>query len=209
MNVILLGPPGAGKGTQARLLQDYYGLYALSTGQMLREEIRRETPIGLEVKATIEAGLFPSDEIVLRIFEDKLKEVKNNGVLLDGIPRNLSQADKVEEIFKRLDLTLDSVIQLEVDNSELIERIMNRRVCKACGTPCAGDVCTCSACGAVEFVKRSDDTLEAIKTRLEVYNEQTKPLVEYYKAKGLLKIIPGMQSVEDVFTQIKKALPLN
>lgn len=206
MNLILLGPPGAGKGTQARKVCEKYHLALIATGEILKEEIRQETSIGLEVKEIMNAGRFPADEIILRIFEEHLLKIKGQGVLLDGIPRTLAQGEKIAEIFKRLGMTVDAVIQLEVDDQELIKRLTTRIVCKSCGASYSGQVSICSACGANDFEKRADDTPETIKTRLEVYNERTRPLVDYYKQKGLLKVVDGMKSVQDVFDQVKQEL---
>lgn len=206
MNLILLGPPGAGKGTQARKLCETYDLALIATGEILKEEIRQETSLGLEVKEIMNAGRFPADEIILRIFEEHLLKVKNQGLLLDGIPRTLAQAEKISEIFKRLGMTVDAVIQLDVNDEELIKRLASRMVCKSCGASYPGKVSVCGACGGHEFEKRADDTPETIKTRLEVYNERTRPLVDYYAQKGLLRVVDGMQSVQDVFDHIKKEI---
>lgn len=208
MNIVLLGPPGAGKGTQARLIQERHHLALISTGEILREEIKRETSLGLQVKKIIESGRFPSDEIILELFEDSLKKMKDKGVILDGVPRTLNQAQKVDEIFERFCLNLDAVIQLAVEDKELIKRLSNRMVCKVCGASYTPELPPhregeCDKCSGHEFIRRPDDEPEAVRMRLQVYNEQTKPLIQYYSKTNRLKVVDGMKPVEDVQTQIE------
>jgi adenylate kinase len=208
MNIILLGKPGAGKGVQARLLQDRYHMARISTGDLLRDEVKRQTPIGLQVKEAMDAGLLPSDDIVFQIFENRLMQVKEQGVILDGIPRNLNQAQKIDEIFKRLGIVLDAVVQISVDDDELIHRLSTRVICKKCGTSYSAELTTriegiCDKCGSGDLVRRPDDEPDAIKTRLDVYNEQTKPLIEYYSKTDRLRVVDGMKPVEEVSAQIE------
>jgi adenylate kinase len=211
MNLILLGAPGSGKGTQARLIRDHYGLALIATGDILREEIQKETPLGLEVKEIIEAGLYPSDDIILAIFEKHLRQAKSQGVVLDGVPRTLNQAEKVDEMFKKLGIEQTMAIQLVVDEKELIKRLSSRQVCKSCGASYTVDlpprvVSVCDMCSGSEFVRRPDDAPEAVKTRLDVYNERTKPLVEYYSKSNRLRDVDGMKSVDQVNEQIENIL---
>jgi len=211
MNIILFGPPGAGKGTQARMLQERHRLALISTGDILKEEIKRKTPLGLQVKETIEAGRFPADEIILRIFEEYLKEVKDQGMVLDGVPRTLNQAQKIDNLFKGLGLELDVVVQLAVDDDEIVKRLSNRMVCKTCHASYTPEVPprvegVCDKCSGREFIRRPDDEPEAVKTRLDIYNEQTKPLLQYYSQTGRLRLVDGMQSVEKVSAQIESLL---
>jgi adenylate kinase len=211
MNIILLGPPGAGKGTQARMLQDSYQLDLISTGDILREEIKRGTAVGLEVKKTMDEGLYPSDEIILLVFEKRLKESKAKGFILDGIPRTLNQAQKVDKIFESLGLVIDVVIHISVDDKELIRRLSNRYICKTCSAPYTVELPprvegVCDKCHGSEFVRRPDDEPEAIKTRLNVYNEQTKPLLHYYSGTDRLRVVDGMKSVEEVNVQAESLL---
>lgn len=211
MNIILLGPPGAGKGTQARMLQRGHELSLISTGEILKEEINRETPLGLEVKGIVESGRFPSDEIILRVFEDHLQQLKGQGMILDGVPRTLNQAQKIDELFADLGIKLDAVIQLSVDEDELIKRLSNRMVCKTCQTSYTVELPPqregiCDKCSGTEFIRRPDDEPEAIKTRLYIYNEQTKPLVQYYSQTNRLKSVDGMKSVKEVNAQIESVL---
>jgi adenylate kinase len=211
MNIALFGPPGAGKGTQARLLQDAHQFTIISTGEILREEIHRRTPLGLEVKETIEAGGFTSDDLILAVFEDELKRQKGKSLILDGVPRTLNQAQKVDQIFEHLGRVLDTVIQIAVDDEELIKRLSSRFICKTCSTSYTAELPprfegVCDKCRGCDFIRRPDDEPEAIKTRLDVYNEQTKPVLQYYAQMNRLHIVDGMKSVEEVNTQIEKVL---
>jgi adenylate kinase len=211
MNVILLGPPGAGKGTQARLIQERYGLSLISTGDVLRDEIKRKTSLGLEIEEIMASGGFPSDDIILKIFEDRLKESHQKGVILDGLPRTINQAQKIDETFNRLGLKIDAVIQLLVDENELIERLSMRKVCATCGAtysvrhpPKIEGVC--DMCSGTEFVRRPDDEVHAIKTRFEIYNERTKPVIAYYARDNRLQTVDGMKPVDVVKKEIVEIL---
>lgn len=211
MNLILLGPPGAGKGTQARMIKDAYHLELISTGDILREEVSRGTAIGLQVKNIMEEGGYPSDEIVLTVFEHRLEQTKGNGLILDGIPRTLNQAQKVDKIFEKLGIYLNAVIQISVDDQELIRRLSNRIICQNCSAPYTEDLPprregVCDRCQGTAFIRRPDDEPEAIKTRLDVYNEQTKPLLDYYSQTGRLRTVDGKRSVEEVKAQIESLL---
>lgn len=212
MNIILLGPPGAGKGTQARMLQMDHQLALISTGEILKEEIKRETPLGLQVKETVELGKFPSDDLILRVFEDHLKEIKaGQGMILDGVPRTLNQAQQIDKLFESLGLELDAVIQLAVDDDELIRRLSNRMVCKTCQASYTSEVPPrlegiCDKCEGTEFIRRPDDEPGAVKTRLDIYNEQTKPLLQYYSKTGRLRVVDGMKSVQEVNAHIESLL---
>ncbi len=208
MNIVLLGPPGAGKGTQARKLQGSHQFDIISTGDILREEIKNGSPIGLQVKKTMDAGLYPSDEPIIQVFENRLKQLTGKDLVLDGIPRTLNQAQKVDEVFERLGTFLDIVIQIAVDDKELIQRLSNRVICKTCSAPYTAELSplvsgVCDKCNGTEFIRRPDDEPEAIKTRLNVYNEQTKPLLQYYSQTNRLRVVDGMQSVKEVTKQIE------
>lgn len=211
MNIILLGPPGAGKGTQARMLQDSHQLELISTGDILREEIKLGTAIGLKVKETIDEGRFPSDDLILLVFENRLTQVTGKDLVLDGIPRTLNQAQKMDTLFERLGIYLDGVIQIAVDDKELIRRLSQRVICKTCNAPYTAELPPrvegiCDKCGGVEFIRRPDDEPEAIKTRLDIYNEQTKPLLQYYSQTDRLKVVDGMKAVKEVNAQIESLL---
>jgi adenylate kinase len=211
MNVILLGPPGAGKGTQARLIQERYNLTLIATGDILRDEIKRKSPLGVEIEETMASGRFPSDDIILEIFEERLKQGKQKGVILDGLPRTVNQAQKIDDTFKRLGLHIDAIIQLSVDETELIKRLSQRKICASCGAAYSADhgpkvEGVCDKCSSAEFIRRPDDEPEAIKTRLDIYNERTKPVVVYYAKENRLQTVDGMQSVEVVQREIKGIL---
>jgi adenylate kinase len=211
MNIILLGPPGAGKGTQARMLQKQHQLEIISTGEILKDEIKKTTPLGMQVKDTIESGRFLSDDIILQIFEDHVKKAKQKGLILDGVPRTLNQAEKIDKLFENLGLELDVVIQLTVDDKELVKRLSRRMVCKTCHTSYTLELPPrregiCDKCQGTEFIRRPDDEPEAIKTRLKIYNEQTKPLLHYYDQTNRLKVVDGMKSVKEVNAQIESLL---
>lgn len=211
MNLILLGPPGSGKGTQARLIRDRYGVALIATGDILREEVQKETPLGLEVKEIIEAGLYPSDDVILKIFETHLRQAKSQGVVLDGVPRTLNQAEKVDEMFEKLGIELTMVVQLAVDEKELIKRLSSRQLCRSCGAAYTDDLPPrvpgiCDVCSGSEFFRRPDDAPEAVKTRLDVYNERTKPLIDYYSKHNRLRSVDGMKPVDQVNEQIEGLL---
>jgi adenylate kinase len=208
MNIVLLGPPGAGKGTQARILQTKHQLSLISTGEILKEEIKNKTSLGVQVKEAIEAGKFISDDLLLHVFEDHLKTIKGQGMILDGVPRTLNQAQKIDALFEKLGITIDAAIQLDVNDRELINRLSKRVVCKTCHTSYTAELPpsisgVCDKCQGTEFIRRPDDEPEAIKTRLEIYNAQTKPLIQYYSESDRLRIVDGMKSVEEVKQQIE------
>ncbi|EKE09097.1 MAG: hypothetical protein ACD_16C00213G0020 [uncultured bacterium] len=211
MNLVLFGPPGAGKGTQARLIQDRHHLELIATGEILRQEIKKKTPLGLQVEHIMAEGKYPSDDIILAVFKKRLSQVKDKGVILDGLPRTMNQAKKIAETFKELGHEIDAVIQLTVDEDKLIERLSSRVTCEECGRPYPKDfpfqrVEACSKCGSRSFSRRPDDEPEAVRTRFKVYNEQTKPLLNYYAKQGLLKVINGMKSIEEVNQEIEALL---
>ncbi len=203
MNLILLGAPGAGKGTQAvRIAQDY-SIPHISTGDIFRKNIKEGTPVGLKAKSYIDKGQLVPDEVVvelvaLRIAEDDCK----NGYLLDGFPRTLAQAEALDKIASDL-----KVVNIDVDLDALMDRITGRRVCLECGASYhvstkKDDVCACGA----KLIQRADDQPETVKSRLTVYTSQTAPLIAYYENKGNLYTVDGMQSIDEVYAQIKKAL---
>ncbi|ATU91819.1 adenylate kinase [Phyllobacterium zundukense] len=213
MRLILLGPPGAGKGTQSQRLVDKLGIPQLSTGDMLREAVKAGTDVGLRAKAVMDAGNLVSDEIVNAIVSERIDQPDAaKGFILDGYPRTLVQADAVEAMLADKGLELDCVIELEVDDNVLVERISGRYSCAKCGTgyhdtnkkPHVAGVC--DKCGSTEFKRRPDDNAETVRTRLEAYYKQTSPLIGYYYAKGKLKKVDGMADMEDVTASIEKIL---
>lgn len=213
MRLILLGPPGAGKGTQSQRLVEKLGIPQLSTGDMLREAVKAGTEVGLKAKAVMDAGNLVSDEIVNAIVSERIDQPDAvKGFILDGYPRTLVQADAVEDMLAAKGLDLDCVIELEVDDNVLVERISGRYSCAKCGTgyhdtnkkPHVAGVC--DKCGSTEFKRRPDDNAETVRTRLEAYYKQTSPLIGYYYAKGKLKKVDGMADMEDVTASIEKIL---
>ncbi|MEX6507691.1 adenylate kinase [Jiella sp. M17.18] len=209
MRLILLGPPGAGKGTQAQRLVEREGIPQLSTGDMLRAAVAAETEVGLRAKAVMDAGHLVSDEIVNAIVAERIDQPDcANGFILDGYPRTLIQADAVEAMLAERGQKLDHVIEMRVDDEVLIRRVAGRFSCAKCGTvyhdtdrqPTVEGVC--DTCGSTEFKRRPDDNAETMRTRLWNYYKDTSPLVGYYHCKGILKTIDGMQSIEDVTDNI-------
>jgi adenylate kinase len=213
MRLILLGPPGAGKGTQSQRLVEKLKIPQLSTGDMLREAVKAGTEVGLKAKAVMDAGNLVSDEIVNAIVSERIDQPDAaRGFILDGYPRTLVQADAVEDMLAAKGLVLDCVIELEVDDNVLVERISGRYSCAKCGTgyhdtnkkPHVAGVC--DKCGSTEFKRRPDDNAETVRTRLEAYYKQTSPLIGYYYAKGKLRKVDGMADMEDVTASIEKIL---
>ncbi|MHB1406999.1 MAG: adenylate kinase [Desulfitobacteriaceae bacterium] len=212
MRTILMGPPGAGKGTQAEALVAKFEIPHISTGDMFRAAIKAGTPLGLKAKEYMDAGGLVPDEVTIGIVEDRLKQPDcAKGFLLDGFPRTVAQADALREIIANLGLVLDGVINIEVEEEKLLERLTGRRICRQCGAtyhtvfnpPAKEGVCDkCSG----ELYQRSDDTLETAQNRLRVYNEQTEPLINYYRSQGLLKGIEGDQAIDKVLQDILIAM---
>ena len=213
MRLILLGPPGAGKGTQAKLLLDHYSIPQLSTGDMLREAVAAQTEVGKRAKAVMDSGKLVSDEIVNAIVSERLdKDDCRNGFILDGYPRTLQQADALGEMLESKGIALDSVVELEVDDDQLVERVAGRYTCAKCGEgyhdtfkqPKVAD--TCDRCGSHEFKRRPDDNAETMRTRLQAYYKETSPLIGYYYAKGMLRKVDGMGEIGAIQTAIRKVL---
>ncbi len=205
MNIILLGAPGAGKGTQASKITDAYKLPHISTGDIFRENIKNQTPIGLQAKSYIDQGLLVPDEVTCKIVEDRISKADcKDGYMLDGFPRNLFQAETLDKMTK-----IDLVINIDVDFSLLMDRLCGRRVCKDCGesyhiSRLNGEI-KCSRCGG-ELYQRKDDNPETVQSRLDVYTAQTAPLIEYYKNKGVLFNVVGNTNPEDVFEKVSQKL---
>ena len=213
MNLILLGPPGAGKGTQAKLIEERHGMKQLSTGEMLRAAVAAGTETGRKAKAIMDRGELVPDEVVVGIIADRLGQPDvTKGFILDGFPRNTAQAEALDKMLTGKGLKLHAVIEMKVDDEALVERITGRYTCSSCGKgyhdrfekPKAANVC--DACGGTEFTRRADDNEKTVRDRLSVYNKQTAPLVSYYGGRGTLKTIDGMADIAEVTRQIETVL---
>ncbi|MFC3614579.1 adenylate kinase [Lutimaribacter marinistellae] len=212
MNIILLGPPGAGKGTQARHLVETRGMVQLSTGDMLREAKDSGTEMGQRVAEVMARGELVTDEIVIGLIREKLEQGAQGGFIFDGFPRTLAQADALSNLLSEMDETLDAVIEMQVDDEALVARISARSTCGSCGEvynditkPIPADG-KCSNCGGTEFKRRADDNEESLKTRLMEYYKKTSPLIGYYYAKGDLSRVNGLGEIKSVQAAIAKVL---
>ncbi len=208
MNVLLFGPPGAGKGTQSAFLVEKLDMYHISTGDLFRKAIKENSALGIEAKRFIDQGQLVPDSVVIGMVREVLQRLNGQGFILDGYPRNVIQAEALEVLLDELNLNLDKALFLEVPHDVLISRLTGRRVCRACGTvyhvefnsPKESGVC--DNCGG-EVYQRADDKAEAIETRLKVYTESTAPLKDYYQHQGKLVDIDGQGEFESIFSRIK------
>jgi adenylate kinase len=212
LNIILLGPPGAGKGTQAARLQAARGMIQLSTGDMLREAVAAGTPIGLQARAVMERGELVSDAIVSALIGERLDAWADKGAIFDGFPRTKLQAEALETLLAERGRGLDHVIELAVDEEELVTRITGRFCCAVCGTgyhdtfrPTSVPG-VCDVCGSTEFTRRKDDNEQTVRTRMDEYRAKTAPILPFYEAKGLVRRVDGMGSVQEVADQIDAIL---
>jgi len=212
MRIILLGPPGAGKGTQAKDLVNKYGIPQISTGDILRKNLAEKTPLGLEAKKFMDAGGLVPDSVVIGIVKERLKEADcKKGYILDGFPRTVPQAEELDKALAEMGTPLDKVLSIEVPDVELVKRLSGRRTCKSCQegyhvmfkAPKVAD--KCDKCGG-ELYQRDDDKEEAIKNRLVVYQSSTAPLIAYYTGKGLLRAVDGVGSMGDILKRMVTAL---
>jgi adenylate kinase len=212
LNLILLGPPGAGKGTQAQRIVDRYHIPQISTGDILRAAVKENSPLGIKAKGFMDQGQLVPDEVVIGIIEERLKAKDcDPGFILDGFPRTIPQAEALQPILTKIGKKIDHVINIEVDSEELVRRLTGRRTCKNCGTmfhiffqaPKKEGIC--DRCGGMLY-QRADDKEETIRTRLKEYEKQTAPLIEYYRNKKLLRPIQGVGGPDQIFDQIIRLL---
>jgi len=212
LRVVLLGPPGAGKGTQAKLLREKFEVCQVSTGDILRKAVADQSPLGKEASAYIKRGDLVPDGVIVKLVAERLKEKDcAQGFILDGFPRTIPQAQSLEEILQKMGLGLQAVLLVQVPNRIIVERLAGRRTCKDCGAlyhlkfnPSASES-VCDRCGG-GLLQRDDDREETISARLKVYDKQTAPLVDYYRQRGILREIDGVGSVDDIRNRLIKAL---
>lgn len=211
MKIILLGPPGAGKGTQAKSISNRYSIPHISTGDIFRKNISENTPLGVEAKRYMDNGQLVPDEVTINMVKDRLQEEDcKNGYLLDGFPRTVNQAESLQEFLDERGEALDTALLIEVPKDFILERMTGRRVCPACGAsyhvkfnpPVDGK---CELCGS-DVVQRKDDTEETVKERLDVYEKQTQPLIDFYKEKDSLSVVDGTKAINEVFESICEIL---
>ena len=212
MNIVLLGPPGAGKGTQAKRLETKRNMVQLSTGDMLRQVVASGSELGKEAKRVMDAGQLMPDELMVRLIAEKIGQHRRDGFILDGFPRTVHQAESLDEMLVEKGLKLDAVIEMKVDEEALIERITGRFSCSTCGAgyhdrfqrPKVDGVC--DSCGGTGFTRRADDNEETVRTRMEAYKRETAPILPYYSEKGILRSIDGMASIDAISAKIEATL---
>lgn len=208
MNIVLLGAPGAGKGTQAQKLVKDYGVAHISTGDILRAAVKAGTPLGVKAKSYMDAGKLVPDKVVVDLVAERLSsDDAQNGFILDGFPRNTAQAVTLDSALAELTCSLDAALLVDVKPEVIINRLSNRRTCRDCGFTAGDDVDVCPSCGG-EMYQRDDDKPETIKNRLDVYETQTAPLVEYYRGHGILHVVDGDRPVDEVYSDVKESLGL-
>ncbi len=212
MNIVLLGPPGAGKATQAKRLDTKNNMVQLSTGEMLRQVVATGSELGQDAKRVMDAGQLMPDELMIQLISERIDQDCGIGFILDGFPRTVRQAESLDQMLAKKDLKLDAVIEMKVDEEALIARITGRFSCSTCGAgyhdefqrPKVAGVC--DACGGSEFVRRADDKEETVRARMGAYQRQTVPILPYYGDQGMLRTIDGMASIEEIAGQIEATL---
>ena len=212
MRAILLGPPGCGKGTQAKILIDMYGVPQIATGDILREALKKRTPLGVQAQSYMDKGQLVPDDLVIQIIEERLKQSDcGNGFILDGFPRTIAQAEALDKTLTGMGLTLEYVFNIDVGDEELVKRLTGRRICKSCGAsyhlafnPPREDG-RCDACQG-ELYQRDDDKEDTIRNRLKVYQAQTAPLIDFYQEKNILSSIDGVGTIEQITERLKAAV---
>ncbi len=213
MNLILLGAPGAGKGTQAKRIEETFSIVQLSTGDMLRAEVKAGSPIGREADTIMKAGKLVPDEMIIGLIDSRLdRDDCRGGFILDGFPRTLPQAEALDAMLEKKGLKLDTVVSIDCDDEAMVERISGRFTCAKCGEGYhdqfkptkVADIC--DVCGGTEFTRRADDNAETVRKRLQAYHTQTTPIIAYYDRRGLVKRVDGMRGIDEVTGQVISAL---
>ena len=208
MNIVLLGAPGAGKGTQAQKLVEEYGFAHISTGDLLRAAVKAQSELGKQAKSFMDAGKLVPDELVINLVKERLEDDDaQKGFILDGFPRNTAQAVTLDSELAAMDRTLDAALLVSVESDVIVKRLSSRRTCRSCGYTAPAGVEVCPRCGG-EMYQRDDDKPETIQHRLDVYQNQTAPLVEYYKGHSILREVDGDRPVDEVFADVKTLLEL-
>jgi len=211
--MILIGPPGAGKGTQAKRIDEAFGVVQLSTGALLRASIASKTELGLKAKTLVEAGNLMPDDVVIALVSDRIDQPDcANGFILDGFPRTIAQAEALDVLLREKGLSLDHVIEIKIDADLQVKRLTGRFECGECGEgyhdsyklPRIEGVC--DRCGSSDFIRRADDKEDRVRTRLDIYQQETRPILPYYRARGILKSIDGSKDLDDVTRQLKEVL---
>ena len=206
MNIVLLGAPGAGKGTQGQKLVEEYGIAHISTGDLLRAAVKAQSELGKQAKAFMDAGQLVPDQLVIDLVKERLAEPDaQKGFMLDGFPRNIAQAETLDAELKDMGVELDAALLVDVPFSVIVDRLSSRRTCRSCGYTAPAGTETCPRCGD-EMYQRDDDKPETINKRLDTYQSQTQPLIDYYKDRGILKSVDGNRAVDEVYVDVKRVL---
>ncbi|MBR3327409.1 MAG: adenylate kinase [Atopobiaceae bacterium] len=206
MNIVLLGAPGAGKGTQGQKLVEEYGIAHISTGDLLRAAVKAQSELGKQAKAFMDAGQLVPDQLVIDLVKERLAEPDaQKGFMLDGFPRNIAQAETLDAELKDMGVELDAALLVDVPFSVIVDRLSSRRTCRSCGYTAPAGTETCPRCGG-EMYQRDDDKPETINKRLDTYQSQTQPLIDYYKDRGILKSVDGNRAVDEVYVDVKRVL---
>ncbi len=206
MNIVLLGAPGAGKGTQGQKLVEEYGIAHISTGDLLRAAVKAQSELGKQAKAYMDAGQLVPDSLVIDLVKERLAQPDaQKGFMLDGFPRNIAQAETLDAELAAMDVALDAALLVDVPFAVIVDRLSSRRTCRSCGYTAGAGVDVCPRCNG-EMYQRDDDKPETINKRLDTYQNQTQPLIDYYEGKGILKAVDGNRAVDEVYVDVKKVL---
>ncbi|MBR3159832.1 MAG: adenylate kinase [Atopobiaceae bacterium] len=206
MNIVLLGAPGAGKGTQGQKLVEDYGIAHISTGDLLRAAVKAQSELGKQAKAFMDAGQLAPDQLVIDLVKERLAQPDaQKGFMLDGFPRNIAQAETLDGELKDMGVELDAALLVDVPFDVIVNRLSSRRTCRSCGYTAGPTVTECPRCGG-EMYQRDDDKPETINKRLQTYQDQTQPLIDYYESHGILKAVDGNRAVDEVYVDVKKVL---